>query len=238
MKKFTSGNLLISAMLKTKLQKIYPILIDNKLKYSIAYLNGNNYSNANVGIASLQKSSLSKRDDFIAFNNLNKRQDINKEDKVTLKNYNFTICLKDEKTLPVKRVGINNLEIYFPQKLGFAKKKANCTERKILSKILRMMQKKRIVKGNLGGTLYLYTKLEPCTYCMTALTEFINETGTQIYLIYEELIFEIVRDNLSYGPTFITNVIEPTNYVKLYAYDPELAEMVRNDYFRRGKDFK
>ncbi|WP_442598175.1 hypothetical protein [Neobacillus sp. D3-1R] len=72
---------------------------------------------------------------------------------------------------------------------------------------------------------------------MTALNEFIEHTGTKVYLLYEELIFEIVRDNLSFGPRFITNIIEPTDYNKLFDYDPSLANKVRLDYAKRGKKF-
>ncbi|WP_442598177.1 hypothetical protein [Neobacillus sp. D3-1R] len=123
MKYFSPGNLLVGALLKTKLQKIYPRLVDNKLQIAIAYLKPKQYLSNNVGIASLQKSKLSKREDFVAFNNLNSRQDVNKTDRLTLRKFNLTICLNDQVTLPVKRLGVNNLEIYVPETLGFAKKR-------------------------------------------------------------------------------------------------------------------
>jgi len=237
MKFFTSGNLLVGALLKTKLQKVYEKISDQKLKFAIGYLPGGDYVRNNVGIASIQKSNISIREDFIAFSNVNSITAINDADKNLLNRFNLSLCLKDEKTLPVKRLGVNNLEIYIPTSLGFAESKVCCTERKIISKIMVMMKAKNIEEGKLGGTLYLYTKLEPCVYCMTALSDFIEYTGTKVLLLYEELIFEIVRDNLTSGPKFITNLINPTNFDKLNKYDPALANMVRADYQRRGKIF-
>ncbi|MGH1280680.1 hypothetical protein [Bacillus basilensis] len=148
MQDFMPGDFLIGSVLKNKSQEIFTNLSSQNLKFAVAYREGHNYSKNNVGIASLQQSAISQKEVFVAFNNVNIRNDISLSDRSVLKNSHLTLCLKDEKTLPVRRLGINNLAIYIPKKLGYADSKSHCTERKILSKILRMMKKKKSHKDN------------------------------------------------------------------------------------------
>lgn len=204
------------------------------------------YTRNNVATASLQNSQLNKAEggrkilDFIAFNDINYINELTSDEKKQIEgtdtNRPFEICYKN-KGLQVKRIDINNLETYKPKKLGgYVSGRYNCAERKILGTILHQYkQSLNYEYGKLGGTLYLYTKMEPCLYCFTGLKDFINETGTKICLVYEELLYEITRDRLNLKPPNLLNLIAPTPYAILEQYDINLAKSLQNEMIKRNK---
>lgn len=207
------------------------------------------YKRKNVAVASLQGSKLNKIQkkgmlDYIAFNCINSPTDLKEEELIQIEgresNRSFEICYRNNH-LPMKRLNINNVKTYRPKALGeYVTRRCACAERKILGTILDQYQKLKIPQGSkvkLGGKLYLYTKMEPCLYCMLGLKEFIKKTNTKLYLMYEELIYEVNRDRIENYPKRIYNLLSPTPYTELVEYDPVLANEIKDDIeSRRGID--
>ncbi|MGN4707041.1 hypothetical protein [Bacillus cereus group sp. MYBK194-1] len=204
------------------------------------FVHRKDFEGFNVAAISLQNSTITKHTakkiiDFIAFSNIDVEDDLTDMEKDSIQeNYaqrSFRICYRNE-NLKVKRLSYKNPEFYTPAVLGrYPATRYSCAERKILGTILGKFKEfqrhhPEYKNEKLGGTLYLYTKMEPCFYCMNAIDEFIKETNTKVYIVYEELLFEMTRDRLFAGHKGYSklDLIAPTPYRTLELYDKELAE--------------
>ncbi|MGD6964554.1 hypothetical protein ACQCVB_20335 [Fictibacillus phosphorivorans] len=189
----------------------------------------------NVSVAFLQDSIVNNKMDqsmryYIAFNEGTEQRLSNAEKKIIEENkIKLNFCSKSE-VLDVIRLKVENLDTYIPKSKGvFASRKQNCAEKKILSKIYEELLE---IKDNqhYKGKLFIYTKLEPCIYCVNAIEDFTNKTGIKVYIVYEELIYELIRENFIKDTDkfkAIINVISPSEYETIKEYDHELANRLK-----------
>ena len=134
--------------------------------------------------------------------------------------------------IQVQRLHVEDLRFYPPNKLnqGFSRKKENCTERKIVARILSEVGEKRNLNK---ARLSIYTKLEPCVYCYNVLDSIRKKNEVSIYLLYREMILQIVEE--------LQNVKElkgRINFSNLYyALDYKKTNGVVKDMQKQGKKF-
>lgn len=96
------------------------------------------------------------------------------------------VMLREDKELfKVERLTPEN-DFYVPDESGFAEKKYNCTERKILATLIREFKKANLAfKGN----IHLFTNLEPCLYCHRLINTFKEKYPEfNLYVYYDQLI--------------------------------------------------
>lgn len=196
--------------------------------------NEKSHDGKNISIAFLQNTIINKTlkrsmNYYIAFNE-GTEIIISDDERTLIEKYpnQLTYCKKSE-ILDVIRLKVENLETYTPLSKGkFASKKQNCAEKKIVSKVFEEFQ--TYGSENLGGELFIYTKLEPCGYCVNAIEDFYERTGIKIFLIYEELIYEIIRENFIGATTkykAIINIISPSELETIEQYDSQLANKIK-----------
>jgi hypothetical protein len=260
---FDGGELAVAKLMKKVVADIFNETMGRKYKYvnpvmlnvdvgsltvlqkALVHHTANNKKN--VGIATLQNSKLGSCKNYIAFNFIQDEKDRDKHlilnnklvfEKINILNKPLKLCFRNENILPVKRLKVKNLETFQPAHTSkFALNRSACSERKILSEILKEMKSQGIKEGELGGTLYLYTKLEPCAYCMMAMQEFMDKTGVVIKLMYEDLALEMARQNFTtIGPTDLTDITYPTHFDTIREYDSDLAKYIQDLHHKKQKE--
>ncbi len=211
---------------------------------SMIHRNERSHNGKNVSVAFLQNSIINEKlqrsmNYYIAFNEGTEKNLSNEEISIIEAHQSqLTFCKKSE-ILDVIRMKVGNLETYTPLSKGkFASKKQNCAEKKIISQVFEEFQANNGSTA-IGGELFIYTKLEPCIYCVNAIEDFIKRTGIKVFIIYEELIYEIIRENFIADTTkfkAIINIISPSEFETIEEYDSDLANKIEKSINKRKNE--